>query len=80
MNKKEIFWGLMKKQIPSIIIIGVASGIAGGYIAYLKAKQSNLINQLIRDEEHFRKLAETYPAVSMEELDAMGDPELLLEE
>lgn len=48
---KEIFWGLMKKQIPVIIILAVINGILGAYASYVYSKSKAITNKIKKDNE-----------------------------
>lgn len=49
--KKELFWGLMKKQIPVIIILAVINGALGVYASYVGAKAKAITNKIKKDNE-----------------------------
>lgn len=55
MNKKEIFWGLIRKQIPIIIFFAVISGIFGTYASYMNAKAKAITRKIKKDNESLNK-------------------------
>lgn len=79
MNKKEIFWGLMKKQIPIIIFFAVISGIFGTYASYVNAKTKAITKKIKKDNEALNKwikdMAQHCPnRISLDELDGKRKP------
>lgn len=79
MNKKEIFWGLMKKQIPVIIILAIVNGILGIYASYVYGKSKAITKKIKKDNEAITRwmkdiIQHCQNQISLDDLDEKKKP------
>jgi hypothetical protein len=79
MNKKEIFWGLMKKQIPVIIILAVINTILGIYASIVYNKSKAITKKIKKDNESITRwmkdmVQHCQNRMSIDELDEKKKP------
>jgi hypothetical protein len=79
MNKKELFWGLMKKQIPVIIILAIINSILGIYASHMYSKSKAITKKIKKDNESITRwmkdmVQHCQNRMSIDELDEKKKP------